>query len=271
VGAKFTEAIKSLWESGKALVAWFRADFLPGLERVKKFFGGWGNMFKVIAAMMAGPLVLALVAATKAVFALGAALMATPVGWVIVGIASVARAVYLIYKNWSKITEWLGEIWEPIPAFFDGLWEKVAGVFTEGLDALKNTLLGFSLADAGLQVVDSLLGGLKAAWSNVVKWFSEAWDSLTGWLPDSVKGRLGIKVDQPMPGGGGSVPSGPPTGAAAVMAGGAAAAPGRLPEQKVTTEVIITGENLPPGISVSAPRSQANKTRIDCGYMMAGV
>jgi len=245
---KFCDAIERLWEAGKSLVQWFRGDFLPALESVKKFFGGWGNMLKAIAAMFAGPLVVALAAATKAVIALGAAMLATPVGWIIAGVAAVAGSVYLIYKNWTKITD-----------FFKDLWGQVTGLFT-----------GFSLKDAGVNIVNSLWGGLKSKWDGLVSWLKGAWQSLTGWLPDSIKGRLGIRVEQSRSGGAGNEPGGPPTGAAAVMAGGAAAAPGRLPEQRVRTEVVITGENLPPGISVSAPKSQADRTRLNCGYMMAG-
>lgn len=309
---KFTDAIESFWEGGKALVAWFKADFLPAFENVKEFLGGWGGMFKALAAIMAGPLVLALASAAKAVLALGAAIMTTPAGWIMAAIAVIAGGVYAIYKNWSKITGWLKQIWAPVPAFFRGLWQKVSGVFSgawnaitgfvtgkinnvlgafdkgflqgmlaifkefkpalwiaEALDALGKKIFGFSLIDAGKAIVNSLLEGLKAAWQTVVDWLYDAWDSLTGWLPDSVRGKLGIDVDRPKPTAP-AAPSGPPTGAAGVMAGGAAAAPGRLPDQKLTTEVVITGENLPPGISVSAPKSQADKTRLNCGYMMAG-
>lgn len=311
---KFCDAIDALWEGGKALVAWFKADFLPAFESVKKFLGGWGGMFKALAAVMAGPLVLALAAAAKAVLALGAAIMTTPVGWIMAAIAAVAGVVYLIYKNWSKITAWLKRIWAPIPAFFRGLWQKVSGVFTgawnaitafitgkidnvlaafdkgflqgmlaifqefnpalwiaEALDALLEKVLGFSLLDAGQAIVNGLLEGLKAAWQAVVGWLYDAWDGLTGWLPDVVRKKIGINVDTPKPTA--AAPSGPPTGAAGVMAAGAAAGQfggGRLPDQKLTTEVVITGENLPPGISVSAPKSQADKTRLNCGYMMAG-
>lgn len=331
---KFCEAIESLWETGKALVAWFKADFLPAFAKVKDFLGGWGGVFKAVAAIMAGPFILSLVNTVASLVSVGAALagplasgfalakagalafgkalLLTPVGQVVAIIAAVAGAVYLIYKNWSKISGWLKKIWAPIPGFFRGLWRNVTGVFTgawnaltgfltgrirnvlaafdkgflqgmlaifkefnpalwiaDALDALGKKLFGFSLLDAGKRIVGSLLDGLKAAWQSVINWLHEAWNSLTGWLPDVVREKIGITASAPRP----VAPSGPPTGAAAVMAGGAASGlfgGGRLPEQNVRTEVVITGENLPPGISVSAPKSQADKTRLNCGYMMAG-
>ena len=102
-------------------------------------------------------------------------------------------------------------------------------------------------------------------WQSVTDWLYDAWDSLTGWLPDIVRGKLGIDVNARRENPAQAAPS---TGAASIVAGGAVS-PGRM-DANVRTEVIITGENLPPGLSVSAPKSQADSTRLDCGYMMAG-
>lgn len=341
----FCDAIESLWEAGKALAAWFKSDFVPAFQQVKEFLGGWGGVFKAVAAVMAGPfiaslfgtvkgiisfgsalagpLVKGLSLASKGVFLLGKALLTTPVGWIIAGIAAVAGAVYLIWKHWDKIKGWLQQFWTPIAGFFKNLWAQVRAIFTEAwealtgyltgkikgitdafdkgflqgmmeiflafnpltwitdaMNAMTQYLFGISLKDAGSNMVNSLWDGLKGMWDSVVSWLHGAWEKLTGWLPDIVKEKLGIKVsvtpDKPQPGGGnpgdpgGGYPQGAPTGAAGVMANGAAAAPGRDTETKVRTEVVITGENLPPGLTVSAPKSQADNTRLDCGYMMAG-
>jgi hypothetical protein len=64
-----------------------------------------------VAAVMAGPLLSALVGLVPAVYALGAALLTTPIGWFLLGTAAIAGAALAIYKNW-----------EPIKGFFAGLW-----------------------------------------------------------------------------------------------------------------------------------------------------
>ncbi len=324
---KFCDAIESLWQSGKALAAWFKSDFLPAFESVKEFLGGWGGVCKAVAAILAGPFLLSLVnivtgvvsvatalagplmkafaLAKVGIVALGKAMLTTPVGWIVMGIAAVAGAVYLIYKNWSKISAFFQDVWQKVRAVFTGAWEaltgyltgKITGIvnafdkgflqgmmelflafspltwITDAMNAMTEYLFGFSLKDAGANMVNSLWDGLKGKWDSVVSWLKDAWAKLTGWLPDSIKSRLGLDISTQTAGGARDavpVPQGPPTGAAGIMAGGAAASPGRLPEQKVRTEVVITGENLPPGISVTAPKSQADNTRLDCGYMMAG-
>lgn len=330
----FCDAIESLWESGKALAAWFKSDFVPAFQQVKEFLGGWGGVFKAVAAVMAGPFLLSLVntvagvvsvatalagplmkafaLAKVCIVALGKALLTTPVGWIIAGIAAVAGAVYLIYKNWSKISAFFQDVWQKVRAVFTGAWEaltgyltgKITGIvnafdkgflqgmlelflafhpltwITDAMNALTQYLFGFSLKDAGSDMVNSLLDGMKSMWDSVVSWLYGAWKKLTGGLPDIVKKKLGVQVAAQATGPAAGAPrmaashavfpQGPPTGAARVMANGAAAAPGRDTETKVRTEVVITGENLPPGLTVSTPKSQADNTRLDCGYMMAG-
>jgi len=58
------------------------------------------------------------------------------------------------------------------------------------LYSASNTLL-----DIGGNIIDFIWEGLKAGWDNVVKWFKDALDTLTGWLPDSVRGMMGFDVD----------------------------------------------------------------------------
>jgi len=378
LATEFCEKIKLVRNAAEEVAEWFKNNFLPAFRQVKDFLGGWGGVFKAIAAIMAGPFIASMVSTVASIVSMGAslggpllsgitfaakglsllgtalagplltglslakgavikfgiAMMTTPLGWIIAGIAAVAGAVYLIVKHWDKIKGWLQKIWTPVAAFFKDLWGKVKGIFTgawealtgyitgkikgitdafdkgflqgmleifkafnpatwimDALDSLTQKLFGFSLKEAGANMVNSLWDGLKSVWDSVVSWLHKAWETLTGWLPDTIKKRMGIQVTAQATGqaqatgaptGAGDAPrmatahvpfqaQGAPTGAAAVMAGGAAAAPGRKKEEtKVRTEVVITGENLPPGITVSAPKSQADKTRLDCGYMMAG-
>jgi|GEM_PF-1653466 len=69
---------------------------------------------------------------------LGIAMMATPVGQVVAGIAAIAAGACLIYKNWDKIGPYFAALWEGVKnitaAFRDWLenlfsWESIAGVF----------------------------------------------------------------------------------------------------------------------------------------------
>lgn len=71
--------------------------------------------------------------ARTAVMGLGTAFMSTPIGWIIGGIALVAGAAYLIYRNW-----------EPIKGFFGGLWTEIKTGFSGGLSGIATTILNFT-------------------------------------------------------------------------------------------------------------------------------
>lgn len=92
--------------------------------------------------------------------AVGAAIEATPIGWIITGVAAVAAAAYLIYENWTPIKAWFGELWADVCQIFGGFTDFVFGVFT--LDSNK------------------AIGGLETAWDGFQKYFTDYWDGIVG-------------------------------------------------------------------------------------------
>jgi hypothetical protein len=63
-----------------------------------------------------------------AIKALGIAFAATPIGWLIAGIAAVAGAAYLIYDNWDWIGPWFAELWNGIKAKAGAVWNWLKGL-----------------------------------------------------------------------------------------------------------------------------------------------
>lgn len=88
----------------------------------------------------------------------GAALMATPVGWIVAGIAAVALAALTIYKYW-----------EPIKAFFAGVWQGI----TDGLAPVIETLSPAFAAFA------ELLSPLKPLWNGIADALGAVWNWVT--------------------------------------------------------------------------------------------
>lgn len=105
-----------------------------------------------------------------------------PIGW---GIAAIAGAAYLIYQYW-----------EPIQAFFVGLWQQVKAAFDEGVGGVARLLLNWSpygllynaftstierlgitipdgFRDFGSMIVDGIINGISAK-------LGELRDSITG-------------------------------------------------------------------------------------------
>lgn len=76
------------------------------------------------------------VALTAAQWALNAAFIASPIGWVVLGIGALIAVGVLLWKNWDTIKAKAFELWEGIKsafggvgAWFSGLWEGVKSTF----------------------------------------------------------------------------------------------------------------------------------------------
>ena len=81
-----------------------------GINAVAQFFGGWKVVMVAVAAFMGAQLVLSIVAVSKAFYALGVAMMATPVGWILAGVAALAAGAYLIIKNWERVKKFFADL-----------------------------------------------------------------------------------------------------------------------------------------------------------------
>jgi hypothetical protein len=88
---------------------------------VVDMFGGIQNAAIAMAAVMAGPLILA-------VTQLGIAMMATPIGWITAGIAGLVLLAYKLYQNWDKVTAKFNEFKNSM----GGLWDKTMNVVGQG-------------------------------------------------------------------------------------------------------------------------------------------
>ncbi|WP_405118694.1 phage tail tape measure protein [Pseudomonas leptonychotis] len=99
-----------------------------------------------------GSLTAMLPSLSGAMAVLGGVIAATPIGWIIAGVAGLAAAGLLIYKYWEPIKAWTG-------GFFTGL-----------MDGLKPVSAAFSAAFAPLL---PLFSGLGALLQPIATWFRE--------------------------------------------------------------------------------------------------
>lgn len=167
---------------------------------------GWAGLLKMAPVMgmfkALGPVLLtlgkvALPLVAGGIKAITAALIANPISIVI---AAIAGLVYLIYRNW-----------EPIKAFFAGLWDKVKSVFDVSLGSILATLVNWSpwgifysaiqqglgmlgielpatFSEFGGNMIQGLIDGITGMIPNVKEKISALGESVSGWF----KGVLGI-------------------------------------------------------------------------------
>ncbi|GFZ80746.1 hypothetical protein GCM10011497_06520 [Elstera cyanobacteriorum] len=234
---------------GTAQIAISLTRLLPGLAAATGGFARFGLRVAALAVGLGGRLALALAGLVPALMALippiisvGAAILATPIGWLLAGIALIAGAVYLIINNWSALGD-----------FFTGLWD--------GIKALFGGLIGW-FADIGGRWIGALWGGLKSAWGGLWGWITDAVSGLVDLITAPIRAVSGL-VTNTITGGGaapmaGSAGSG---GGPVVNAGGLREGTGLIPpaagpaRAQVGGEMVVRFENPPPGMTVEKSTS----------------
>ncbi|MFT4454981.1 phage tail tape measure protein [Pseudomonas sp. RTCS2] len=133
----------------------------------------------------------------KAVLFIGRALLMNPIG---LAVAAIAGAAYLIYTNW-----------EPVKAFFLGLWTQIQAGFSSGLTGILSLITNFSpigmfysafaavmnyfgvelpsqFTSFGGMLIDGLVNGITSKLGAVKTAITGAGESTIGWF----KEKLGI-------------------------------------------------------------------------------
>ena len=78
-------------------------------------------------------------ALTAAQWALNAAFVATPIGWIVLGLGAVVAAGVALYKNWDKIKQYAGQLWTKVKETFGGIKDSIVGAF----EGAKEKVSGF--------------------------------------------------------------------------------------------------------------------------------
>ncbi|QLI80788.1 hypothetical protein HZU75_04175 [Chitinibacter fontanus] len=285
IGGQLVDGLKEAWKAAQS--------FAGMVVEVRDAVGGWGNLFKLTAAIMAGPLVLATVQTVGAVLSLGGALFklvrigvmlsrtlaalrvaalaftiftaANPIVLAVVAaVGLLAGAAYLVYKNW-----------EPIKAWFVGVWQSIqanAGTLFEWFK------LAFSWTPLGL---------IMKNWEPLVAYFKGLWDRVKTMIEPIMKAfdwKNGpVMGDVQINGGTAQYGASRPDVLAAPQTQYGAArpdllgSPARRPnlvgagQSRVNGEINVRFDNAPPGMRVDAPAAKQGGVAInpDVGYRSA--
>lgn len=154
--ANLPQIIESLKDAFFGLV-----EAIKVVVNIFNFLGqnlGYANtIMLIIAATIGKGLVMSCLAAGKAFIGLGVAIMTTPIGWIVGGIALVVGAIYMLWKHWDSVVNFLKDSWKGIglvlmainPIFgliVGGLlwvwknWDKVFSFITDKVAKLKGIL-----------------------------------------------------------------------------------------------------------------------------------
>ena len=182
------------------------AGLLGPLAAVKMGFG--------LVVSMGGPLLTFINTLRMGLVKFGIALLTTPIGWFIMGIAAIAAGAYLLYKNWDQCKVPLLAFWDLLKELFS--WTPIGMLIAhwDEIWAFFDTLPA-GAANKGRAIIDGLIGGITAKWESLKAKIK----ALTDLLPDWMKGGGSVTANV--------TPSGYLTGNynTAAMAGGSGYGP----------------------------------------------
>jgi len=167
------------------------------------FLKSLGNGAKTLATLLGGQLVSALKWVGQAFIWLGRALLMNPIG---LTITAIAGAAYLIYRYW-----------EPLCAFFSGVWARIKTAFDGGLAGITGLIydwsplgvfyrafasvmdwfgieLPASFSEFGSNLLNSLIDGIL----NALPFLKDAIAQIKNQIPDWAKSTLGISIEKPV-------------------------------------------------------------------------
>ena len=145
---------------------------------------------RAVGAAVAGLAARAIPAAIAGIRAMSAALLTTPVGWIITGVTAIAGAAWLIYDNWGPIADFFERAWDNVTDRFDravdsitgfareipdrigqgirdaGQWlaslpQKAWDAITRAVDFVERKVAEIDLVDSGRRIAHSLIDGIK--------------------------------------------------------------------------------------------------------------
>lgn len=250
---RIAEWAKEFGQNLPGMIHNFVDTLLSGVDKVTAFIdaiGGLKTIAVAIAAVIAFPLI-------QAIVSLGVALYANPV---ILIITAIAAAALLIIKYWEPIKGFFRRLWDGIKSVFLVVWEFIKGLF------LKYHPLGIIIAH--WEPIKEFFGDL---WDSIMAIFRRAWEFIKG-IVDKVVGavnwvsskagwlgrKLGIVSDVEV------TPTVAPVSQGALAAGTAAGV------ASSEARIAVDFANAPRGTRASADTRGGATVDMSMGYNLSG-
>ncbi|WP_212112962.1 phage tail tape measure protein [Bartonella queenslandensis] len=156
-----------------------------------------------LAVSLVASLIPAITAVGSAFISLGVAIMTTPIGWIIGGIAALVAAGYLLYKHWDTVISFISKLWDSFASLCSNAFNNLLTFFKNfsplswiatKINELIEWLFGVDLMEVGSNLINGLWEGIKNKWNALSEWFSGMMSKLTSWMPNWMKEKLGFNV-----------------------------------------------------------------------------
>lgn len=158
VSQEILKGIREFWEGLKEVWRWtsIAADYV----------GGFGRLLGVVAAIMAGPLLISIVTATMSLLRFGGAVV----------VAALRLSLRLVVAVVQCTAALIGFAFQAIPV-------AIAGIKALGL-ALLTTPIGLIIT--GIVALGAAVYLIYKNWDSVADWFSNLWDDVTAFFDQGI-------------------------------------------------------------------------------------
>ncbi|MBP2535228.1 phage tail tape measure protein [Agrobacterium tumefaciens] len=158
-------------------------------------FGALNTALAAVALWITGPLLTAIALVGIAFVKLGAAILATPIGWILAGVAALAASVYVLYQRWDEFLAYWGNLWQRVKDGFNQGF--IIGIITllkefnpvthivRGMNAVIEYFTGYDVLNMGHQLIMTLSKGITEAAQELGKAIEQAlvnaWAAYEAW------------------------------------------------------------------------------------------
>ncbi|HEJ9551722.1 MULTISPECIES: phage tail tape measure protein [Proteus] len=111
----------------------------------------------------------------SAFLGLGKAMLANPI---LLVIAAIAAAVYLIYKNWDTIGPYVYKVWDTVKRYTAIAWQALKDTIKSAWEAIKYIFFNWTPLGLIIKHCDSIVSYTQTTWTMIKTKISDVWEGI---------------------------------------------------------------------------------------------
>ncbi|GLX62989.1 hypothetical protein KMU_10300 [Proteus vulgaris] len=111
----------------------------------------------------------------SAFLGLGKAMLANPI---LLVIAAIAAAVYLIYKNWDTIDPYVYKVWDTVKRYTAIAWQALKDTIKSAWEAIKYIFFNWTPLGLIIKHWDSIVSYTQTTWTMIKTKISDVWEGI---------------------------------------------------------------------------------------------
>lgn len=111
----------------------------------------------------------------SAFLGLGKAMLANPI---LLAIAVIAGAIYLIYKNWDTIGPYVYKVWDTVKKYTDTAWQALKDIISGAWEIIKSIFFNWTPLGLIIKHWDSIVSYTQTTWTMIKTKISDTWEGI---------------------------------------------------------------------------------------------